>query len=314
MNVEAIKKETEKWNRDNITRTEAYQYYYQCNPEIEWSYLASMVSRNAGWNMSDLWSKPFKQLLSLEKRNHLFMTYERANWMIFSDAYPQLLVYDWSKKRSKPLFYLLSYFQVSSWMIRQWEDFWQTKNRKKLLHALIINEQHLIQQPVIESPFFKKAVFSELDFLVQEKLHFSSVIFPTLYGDLYGRSVKKFIKVETRVQLGKELAWILLESPVKREIKAFFLKNDFTASRIDYQKYQEGKFTYTPKLKYMYPFVYHEDKRIDWSKNPQFKPNKLLQKHNITSVHYILTDWYKKKQQEILVTASLVGKMKDIFH
>ncbi|GAA3327359.1 hypothetical protein GCM10020331_066980 [Ectobacillus funiculus] len=44
-------------NRDNISRTHAYKEYYLRNCEIRWSFLASMVSRNAGWNMTDLEGK-----------------------------------------------------------------------------------------------------------------------------------------------------------------------------------------------------------------------------------------------------------------
>lgn len=47
-----IKEKTAIANMDNISRTRAYQQYYLRNKEVEWSFLASMVSRNAGWNMT----------------------------------------------------------------------------------------------------------------------------------------------------------------------------------------------------------------------------------------------------------------------
>ncbi|MDG5787550.1 DUF2515 family protein [Evansella sp. AB-P1] len=306
-----IKNETERLNRDNILRTKAYQEYYKRNPEITWSYLASMVSRNAGWSMADLWSKPYRQLLSDQNRKHLFITYERANWMIFSDAYPQLLLYEWSKKWKEPLFSLMSFYNVSSWMIEQWEKFWSKGNCTELLHSLIVNEQHLIQTPVIESPFFKKKVFHRFNYVLQERLHFSVVLFPTMSGELYGRSIKHFSKVSHRIDLGKKLAWILLESPVKNKIKEFYSKEEYTGSRRDYQKWQIGSFTKTPKLLPIYPFVMHEDKRTDWSKNPSFFPSKLLKKKTIPPKRYTLTSWYRMKQKQIKIAAtikSVIGK------
>lgn len=39
---------------DNISRTVFYDQFYLKHKEIVWGYLASFVSRNAGWNMTDL--------------------------------------------------------------------------------------------------------------------------------------------------------------------------------------------------------------------------------------------------------------------
>lgn len=125
-----IRRETDNYNKHNPSRTLAYQRYYTRNCEITWAYLASMVSRNAGWNMSDLWSIPYSTLLTKEMSNHIFTLYERANWMIFSDAYPQLLLYEWSKKLNRPFFHLLEYFRVSQWMIKEWQYFWHNKDKK----------------------------------------------------------------------------------------------------------------------------------------------------------------------------------------
>lgn len=66
-----------------------------------------MVSRNAGWNMCELEGKWFPQALEPETRKQLFLTYERANWLIFQDAYPQLLLYDYSTKLNTPMFHSL---------------------------------------------------------------------------------------------------------------------------------------------------------------------------------------------------------------
>lgn len=94
----AIKKTTDKLNIDNISRTQAYATFYHRYPEVKWAFLASMVSRNAGWNMCDLQGKNMKKALSKQTRDLLFLTYERANWLIFKDVFPQLLLYAVSRK------------------------------------------------------------------------------------------------------------------------------------------------------------------------------------------------------------------------
>ncbi len=150
-----ILSETKKHNADNISRTKAYQNFYMQYPEMKWALLASMVSRNAGWNMTDLHLSPFRKILSTKQRNRLFMTYERANWLIFSDAYPQLLTYALSIHYNQPLFHLLSRFRVSRFMKKEWDYFWKHSDRNRLMTALIINEQNVIHSPVIKQDYFQ---------------------------------------------------------------------------------------------------------------------------------------------------------------
>ncbi len=105
-----IRKKTARLNRNNVTRTQAYLDFYLKHPEVHWSFLAHMVSRNGGWNMTDLKASHISNLLSYEKASILFRFLEKANHLIFQDAYPQLLLYEESKKAGRPLFYLLSEF------------------------------------------------------------------------------------------------------------------------------------------------------------------------------------------------------------
>jgi hypothetical protein len=52
--VAEIRHQTAVHNRNNLTRTKAYLDFYREHPELEWAFLAHMVSRNSGWNMTDL--------------------------------------------------------------------------------------------------------------------------------------------------------------------------------------------------------------------------------------------------------------------
>lgn len=294
-----IEQEIEKNNLDNITRTKAYEKFYFKHPEIKWAFLASMVSRNAGWSMTDLEGNWFRKALPQEKRSLLFMTYERANWMIFYDAYPQLLLYEYAMHIKKPIFNLLSHFGVSQFMVGEWEYFWQYQKLDRLMTALIINEQNVIQQPVIEQQIYKQHVFHSAPYKLQDLFHFSTVIFPTLQGKLFGFSVFNFQTLTNRIDLGKRLGWLLFQAGLYQQFEAFAKSVPHTGSRYDYEKYfPEKRRRETPLLRMAYPIVTHslDGKREDWfhgqSTKKWFKDKKIPSK-------YELTDWFKHKQDQL---------------
>ncbi|MFD3446071.1 DUF2515 domain-containing protein [Microbacteriaceae bacterium 4G12] len=302
--IEEIIVQTQVGNRDNISRTHTYKEYYLRNPEIGWSFLASMVSRNAGWNMTDLEGKYYPNILSEKVRKRLFLTYERANWFIFSDAYPQLLVYEYSKRINRPLFHLLSAFYVSVFMEIEWERFWKNQERIRLVTALIINEQNMIQQPVIEHPYFQKHVFHSLLFKFQEVFHFSAVLFPTKAGKLYGFSVYDFEKLPKRIDLGKRLAWLLFHPDYYEQFSCFSNETVHTGSRIDYEQYFPfSKQQDTPYLRDVFPVIPHQrHSYTDW-----YKENLPIEEwftFDIPKEQYDITEWFLVKQKQLhLLTA-----------
>ena len=84
---EYIHRETKKRNVNNVTRTNAYLEFYIRFPEIHWAFLGHMVSRNGGWNMTDLKGSLLSRLLSEEEKVDFFTFLERGNWLIFQDIY-----------------------------------------------------------------------------------------------------------------------------------------------------------------------------------------------------------------------------------
>lgn len=78
-----IERQTKIKNADNISRTNAYKAFYDRHPEIKWSLLASFVSRNAGWSMTDLKGSLFQLGLRERQQEWFFLAYERANWLYF---------------------------------------------------------------------------------------------------------------------------------------------------------------------------------------------------------------------------------------
>lgn len=254
--VHTIKQLTKKRNKDNISRTKAYERYFTKYPEIKWALLAGLVSRNAGWNMCDLESKSFSHLLTSHFRRQLFLTYEEANWRIFQDAYPQLLLYHFSIQYNRPLFYLCKKLYITKFMEKQWERFWKHRNERRLAYALIINEQHIIEKPVIQKRFF---VFHSVIFLLQDRLHHCKVLFPTCYGELYGFSVSHFQDVDARIHLGKKLYELLFSPQLFPYFYQFMMKTEPSGSRYDYGQYSHNvnKRT-TPILRLTYPIVSHK--------------------------------------------------------
>ncbi|WP_284035976.1 DUF2515 domain-containing protein [Neobacillus sp. 114] len=304
--IRQIETETSKKNIDNISRTNAYFSYFKENPDIQWSFLASMVSRNGGWNMCDLEGSMFRQLLAPQVRKQLFFTYERANWLIFHDVFPQLLVYQYSTKLGRPLFHLLPYFHVSSFIQNEWHRFWRDEDSKRLMTALIINEQNVIQNPVIEHPVYKKKVFQSLIFNFQDWLHFSCVLFPTCGGEVYGASVNGFRSLSKRINLGKRLASILFQPRLFPHFFEFAEKTTHTGSRNDYEQFfkikTEGT---TPILRMTYPVIkHHQQDYQDWSKVRKVSSAWLhFPVHHRHPIH--LTDWYVAKSHQLQLLVSL---------
>jgi Protein of unknown function (DUF2515) len=296
--INRIRLITDKCNFDNISRTKAYLHYYNKHKEIQWAFLASQVSRNAGWNMCDLNGTWLPQVVSQEKRQQIFLTYEKANWLIFHDAYPQLLLYEYSTKKNLPMFHLLKFFQVSSFMEEEWNFYWENKNKKRLMNSLIINEQNVIQQPVIENTTIKHHVFHYLPYLFQDFFHFNAVLFPTLQGTLYGASVSNFTSLSERIKLGNTLASLLFKPNLYQEFYDFARKIEHTGSRSDYEKYIYPNLTNTtPILRAAYPVVRHQYiLRNDWFKKNIKKKWRILKEQKEP---FHITDWYLKKQQQL---------------
>ncbi|MED1468014.1 DUF2515 domain-containing protein [Bacillus salipaludis] len=304
--IRQIITETEKKNLDNISRTNAYFRYFKKNPDIIWSFLAHMVSRNGGWNMCDLEGSIFPNLLEPKIRKQLFLTYERANWLIFHDVFPQLLLYQYSTRLDRPMFHLLPYFNVSSFIQKEWVHYWNEKDKFRMMTALIINEQNVIQQPIIEHPIYKKKVFRSMIFTFQDWLHFSCVLFPTCGGEVYGSCVSGFRSVSKRIHLGKRLANILFHPRLFPYFFEFANRTPHTGSRYDYEQYFKTKIVRkTPILRASFPVIkHHQHTYEDWNKHQRVSPlwlhGPVSHKH---SIH--LTDWYFKKLTQLELMLAL---------
>ncbi|MFD0587900.1 DUF2515 domain-containing protein [Paenibacillus sp. GCM10027627] len=243
MLIERIRTETAEANRNNVTRTEAYRNLYFRSPELHWALLAHLVSRNGGWNMTDLQGEWLPRLLSEDQRRDVFLFLERANALIFQDAYPQLLLYQWSRTFGRSLFHLLPAFGVSAFMKPVWKHFWRDGDSALLTAALIVNEQHYIEARVIQNEYFDKRVLHTLFFGLQSLLQLNGVFFP--YGSgkegcgselqLAGLVMENFRDVGERIEFGKRLYAMLFGVPrVFDGARCFAAAVKHTGSRSDY--------------------------------------------------------------------------------
>lgn len=232
--IERIKLKTKQQNLNNITRTIAYLNFYRKHPEIEWAFLAHMVSRNAGWNMTDLKGDLLPRIMSFEELSNFFSFLERANWLIFQDAYPQLLLYEESKIRGEPLFDLLSEFSVSKFMKLAWNKHWKKHNVDQLTVSLIINEQHYIEERVMQNSHFQKTVLETFEFKMQELLKMNHILFPYMVdGQIHfsGKTIHHFTSLDGRIAVGRELYELVLKNDC---IKKWAFQQQHTGSRKDY--------------------------------------------------------------------------------
>ncbi|PWK16351.1 DUF2515 family protein [Tumebacillus permanentifrigoris] len=258
---ERIQTETKRLNRNNITRTQAYWELYERVPEVHWALLAHMVSRNGGYSMTDLRGDLLARVLEGDEAERFFQFLERANHLIFGDAYPQLLLYEASRDAGRPLFHLLPYFGVSQFMGIVWERFWETHDSELLTMALVVNEQNFIEHRVVRHPKYRPVVTS-FEFAAQTLLNLTQVVFPyespsaTPEVQLAGVTVDTFLSLTERIDTGRRLYAILFgRSEVYEGVMRWAARTPHTGSRSDYWPHlytykapQESPKRYHPRL------------------------------------------------------------------
>ena len=112
--------------------------------------------------------------------------------------------------------------------------------------ALIINEQNKIQNQLLRMHTLKTCI-PYSPFKLQEMLHISAVIFPTVEGKMYGFSVYQFETLQKRIELGKKLAALLFHPNYKSLFHRFASQTIHTGSRADYECYvSEARKSCTP--------------------------------------------------------------------
>lgn len=213
--VADIRRRTAAANRNNVSRTAAYLAFYREHPEVHWALLAHLVSRNGGWSMTDLRGEWLPRLMDEQDIRAFFWFLERSNWLIFHDAYAQLLLFAEMKRTGTDLTPLLPRLGVSRFMQPVWREFLAEQDSVRLTRALIVNEQQYIEQRVVRKPFAREQVFANLAFLAQSVLSLNQVLFPYKAHpadrrlSVVGIAVHNFPSVRQRISVGKTLYRLL---------------------------------------------------------------------------------------------------------
>lgn len=209
-----IREETRQMTRNNLTRTDAYYAIFKACRELHWALLAHLVSRNGGYNMTDLHRRAVKAITSEADRVAFFSFLERCNDVIFRDAYPQLRLYQLGVQRNRSYLHLLPHFQISMFMQVAWKLFQKNMDERLLTVALIINEQRRIEAAIVDHEAVIRRVFASPAFSAQSLMHISAVLFAARdirlrQCGLYGNYVRDFTSVTERIEAGKSLYALL---------------------------------------------------------------------------------------------------------
>ncbi|MFB1082562.1 DUF2515 family protein [Jeotgalibacillus sp. JSM ZJ347] len=280
-------------NLNNVTRTKAYFQFYCKHPEVHWALLAHLVSRNGGWNMTDLKGSLLETFFNEGERTDFFDFLEKANAFIFHDAYPQLLLYEKSKEDKRSYMHLLSQFGVSAFMEPVWKSFLKQQNSELLTTGLIINEQHYIELRLISNAYYRTRVYESRLFKYQEFFHLNHVIFPYEIEKrvkVIGLNVSHFAPLEQRIEFGKKLYGMLYASPYQlKSILRFAWNKPHTGSRSDYWPQvfsnDRGRSVYSPALQSVWNNKQHLYIDEEWYKGDvasYFQEVTLPEKFNIT--------------------------------
>jgi hypothetical protein len=177
-------------NQNNLNRTDYYYRYWHLHPEVPWALMANLVSRNAGYQMTDLsryeqWIalNPSQLLLHPATRavitglssahiRCLFVLLEAGNFLIFRDVYPQLQAYAWAKRfpeQADTVFerLLRAPFNTDPFIVEEWRSFFQQARAhnwldawlndpaqrslvRRMSYSLVINEQNQIEDRLVQ--------------------------------------------------------------------------------------------------------------------------------------------------------------------
>ncbi len=270
--IQTIISQRDSSNKNNILRTAAYRGIFRRNPELPWSFLAHLVSRNAGYTMTDLKRTDLLDAILLipslftsfpaasTVSAGLFRFLERGNFLIFFDAFPQLRIYESSKRCpdiSTVLFdSLINTFGVQKFTVQKWKEFFKIAKAnnffrgekiedipklnpiKDMSLTLIANEQTFIEFRLVKNPKFTKfanidipTIISALEGLDAARLCFP---YPATPDKMKVFVVKDFDKLDSRFGTGISLYENVIKSTEFNMILDFASGSSHGGSRTDY--------------------------------------------------------------------------------
>jgi hypothetical protein len=175
-----------QYNRNNCTRTDFYLNYWEEYREVPWTLIAHIVSRNTGYQMSDLarlrrfsghksvTGKLLTYSIGSTTIDSMFAFLEAGNYLILHDVFPQLAAFAWAKQiltstgkdYSDSIFSILEEdFGVDPFIAEEWKRFfaeakiaaWWADDPEVAIKspvarqtlALVANEQNYIEKRLV---------------------------------------------------------------------------------------------------------------------------------------------------------------------
>lgn len=194
--------ELDERNRDNVARTDSYLELYawtrDAGRELPWVLMAHLVSRNAGYLMSDLArqldGKMGADAALAAAMHNLFALLERANFVIFADAWHHVLRFLLGAPLEAP--------RVPRFMIDAWARHAAAPgDERTIVLDLVHNEQHMIEHRAVHHPALEQGrrLFEVIELSGREK----PLIFPA--DDAPAIKVSRFSECARRIEAGRQI-------------------------------------------------------------------------------------------------------------
>ncbi len=225
-------------NRDNVSRTKSYLELYalarERGVELPWLLMAHLVSRNAGYLMTDLGValRDPKNVFTAEATRDLFCFLERANFLIFDDAWHHVLHHLLGRTRSLGE-------ETPRFMREAWARYEEAASdgvsaeiERTLVLDLVQNEQNLIERRVVHNPRLSRALAMITFF--EGIGHEAPIVLPRTDARI---TVGGFASLERRIDTGRRIFDVVLAPREDRaEIFAWASAHEHTGSRRVYTR------------------------------------------------------------------------------
>jgi hypothetical protein len=252
-------------NRDNVSRTESYLELYSYTvahpPDLPWLLMAHLVSRNAGYLMTGTaieMDNP-RRIFKREALRDLFLFLERANFLIFHDAFFHVLHHLLGRTNAlcagrTPAFIRAAWQRYEAGPIGPGEPPAPDGRERRLVLDLVENEQNYIEHRVVHHPRFAmpRGILSLIEMSGMEKPMF-------LPGSPARIKVGGFGHLDRRITAGRRLFdEALFDRAERRRLHQWAIAHPHTGSPGDHGG-RPG-----PTLRDAWPLgrVLHEDPAI----------------------------------------------------
>jgi hypothetical protein len=231
VDLRELRNELVERNRDNVSRTASYLELYAWTrdrgPELPWLFMAHLVSRNAGYLMTDLARRLAGDAardpsLSSAMRT-LFVLLERGNFLIFYDAWHHVCSYLAGDQLTSP--------RTPVFMCEAWGRFDTTRDQRQLVLDLVHNEQNLIERRAVHHAELAPGMLL-LD-LIEASGREKPLVFPS--PDAPEIRVNGFKQLERRIAAGQRIFDEVVADPARRTAMfEWALAHPHTGSRAIY--------------------------------------------------------------------------------